>query len=804
MGVNKNFVVKNGLEVADGLLFTDADNNVVGVGSTVPDSNYIFHVTGGIGATTLNVSSQTTSNTITATTSVTVGTAVTVNPGGLNAPTGVVTASSFVGTLTGDVTGTASTAQSLTGSPSIIVGISTISGFVFNSGIVTSSTAGVATYYGKFIGDVSEATGLTAAPGGNDTEIQYNNLDSTTQGAAYFVYNKTTNSVGIGTSVATNTLTVTGSGTSTTNLRVTGVSTFVGTVTANGLVDIDGHTELDDVNVSGIITAASASVTNLSGTIGTVTTLGSTNGTITNLSGTIGTVTTLGSTNGTITNLNFTNLSGTIGTVTTLNSTNETITNLSGTIGTVTTLNSTNGTVTNIEGTSLNYTGFGTVGVVTVTTSLTVGAGATINGSGLVVSGLSTFTSGSGSVTAGSGTTSVLIVEGNSKVSGSVSFSLNPDIFGIPDANHLQFEADHIYGTDRTLAYIGFSTQYNRHQIEWTPGYSGSAAYGIKFTLKHPTLAFLDETWASIYRTSTTLTPLTISYDSYGSGNALTVNNSSGNDALVVTSTGDVNINPDADPNIDVSIYGKYSSLNASVRVDADTISQLIQVGVSTNNEITINDGNIVLKGDGTADSGELRAYTHYSDSDYQSPVAHVLQSNVSGPTLVIENSRNDNAYDGLRIAFSDYAADDNTATFIECIDSSATRMIVYSDGDVWTADAGTLSSDETLKENIVDATPKLDDVMKLKVRNYNWIEEFSPNQHDKKMIGFIAQEFEEVFPGLVSEHDISPDKENPNFKKGIKEAKLIPILTKALQEAVERIENLETELAALKSALGE
>jgi hypothetical protein len=35
MAVNKAFVVKNGLEVADNLLF--ANNNKVGIGTTIPD-----------------------------------------------------------------------------------------------------------------------------------------------------------------------------------------------------------------------------------------------------------------------------------------------------------------------------------------------------------------------------------------------------------------------------------------------------------------------------------------------------------------------------------------------------------------------------------------------------------------------------------------------------------------------------------------------------------------------------------------------------------------------------------------------
>ena len=50
---------------------------------------------------------------------------------------------------------------------------------------------------------------------------------------------------------------ITGQVTLNNNLSVTGVSTFAGLVDANGGLDVLGHSELDNVNVSGIITAAS-------------------------------------------------------------------------------------------------------------------------------------------------------------------------------------------------------------------------------------------------------------------------------------------------------------------------------------------------------------------------------------------------------------------------------------------------------------------------------------------------------------------------------------------------------------------
>ena len=49
MAVNKNFVVKNGLEVNDNLLVADTNSQKVGIGTSV--SSYNLHVLGGIGET---------------------------------------------------------------------------------------------------------------------------------------------------------------------------------------------------------------------------------------------------------------------------------------------------------------------------------------------------------------------------------------------------------------------------------------------------------------------------------------------------------------------------------------------------------------------------------------------------------------------------------------------------------------------------------------------------------------------------------------------------------------------------------
>ena len=58
MAVNKNFVVKNGIEVNTSLILANADTNRVGIGTTTAE--YVLHVNGGIGATDVLVSGFTT------------------------------------------------------------------------------------------------------------------------------------------------------------------------------------------------------------------------------------------------------------------------------------------------------------------------------------------------------------------------------------------------------------------------------------------------------------------------------------------------------------------------------------------------------------------------------------------------------------------------------------------------------------------------------------------------------------------------------------------------------------------------
>jgi hypothetical protein len=168
----------------------------------------------------------------------------------------------------------------------------------------------------------------------------------------------------------------------------------------------------------------------------------------------------------------------------------------------------------------------------------------------------------------------------------------------------------------------------------------------------------------------------------------------------------------------------------------------------------------------------------------------HELRSNNSNSySLVVQHSASSNPY-GLGIFFTASSPNSTNFEFIYCEDTTQSKFIVWSNGSVInrTGSYGTIS-DIKFKENVVDATPKLDDILKLKVRNFNLIGE------EQKQIGFIAQEFEEVFPSMV---DVSIDKETEEEYKSIKTSVLIPMLVKAIQEQQEQINQLKNQINQL------
>lgn len=130
-------------------------------------------------------------------------------------------------------------------------------------------------------------------------------------------------------------------------------------------------------------------------------------------------------------------------------------------------------------------------------------------------------------------------------------------------------------------------------------------------------------------------------------------------------------------------------------------------------------------------------------------------------------------------------------------------RMILNSGGalSTTTGSLGTISSDLRLKKNVTDATSKLDDILSLRVVNF----EYKNEDKNGKQLGFIAQEFEKVFPSLVTNADSRKYDTKGNVisgyedEKGLKVGLDFAVFTKAIQEQQTIIEDLKARIEKLE-----
>jgi hypothetical protein len=193
------------------------------------------------------------------------------------------------------------------------------------------------------------------------------------------------------------------------------------------------------------------------------------------------------------------------------------------------------------------------------------------------------------------------------------------------------------------------------------------------------------------------------------------------------------------------------------------------------------------------------------------------VRASVAGTVVEVRNERNAASGDyGFVTVLGSNAINTNSYHYIAGTIGGADRLYIYGNGNVVNVNNsyGSLS-DIKLKENIQDASPKLDDLMKVKVRNYNLIGE------ETKQIGVIAQELEEVFPSMVDESEDFEDVEVPQLDeegnevlneedevvttkekvskgtttKSVKYSVFVPMLIKAIQELKAEIDSLKNQI---------
>ena len=104
-------------------------------------------------------------------------------------------------------------------------------------------------------------------------------------------------------------------------------------------------------------------------------------------------------------------------------------------------------------------------------------------------------------------------------------------------------------------------------------------------------------------------------------------------------------------------------------------------------------------------------------------------------------------------------------------------------------------TSDNRLKENIVDADTVLDKISAVKVRAFDWKEDKLHSEY-----GFIAQELYKVFPDAVGKGDDAEDLTDPKGTWQVEYGRLTPMLLKAIQELKVIVDAQAVRIAALES----
>ena len=315
MAVNKNFVVKNGLEVNNDLILANATNSRVGIGTSVPQ--YTLHANGGIGATTLHVSGVSTFLSDVRITGVT----TLASAGGITTTGGDFYVGGDLYVLDDVVY------DEVTGRHLDITGVGTINRVVVSKDILVSA-ASTFVGFATFTNNVHVGGGATV---GGDLDvvgdISFQNVSGT-----YI------NITGVGTITRLNSTNVNVSGASTftgigtfvdslyvgKDIQVAGASTFTGITTFGNSVYVDKDVNIGagatvvgtltvggDLNVTGDLSYDEVTGRNINITgVGTITRLNTTD---------------IVSTSSTITRLNWTDAVGTSATITRLNATDAVV-----------------------------------------------------------------------------------------------------------------------------------------------------------------------------------------------------------------------------------------------------------------------------------------------------------------------------------------------------------------------------------------------------------------------------------------------------------------------------------------------
>lgn len=192
------------------------------------------------------------------------------------------------------------------------------------------------------------------------------------------------------------------------------------------------------------------------------------------------------------------------------------------------------------------------------------------------------------------------------------------------------------------------------------------------------------------------------------------------------------------------------------------------------------------------SNSDNIDFYTQYSDIDGANLKLSIQENGLSNANWLIRNYSNEPGF---------YASSDNWGY----LGRPDTRIFKVHAGTYYGNNTSIQSlSDRSLKTNVQPLSQGMSSLMQLRPVSYDFIPEklFPTKEAREKMIdkdiygqmGLIAQEVEEVFPGLI--RDV--EKEDGTVLKTVGYSGLIPVMVKAMQEQQQEIEALKAAVEKL------
>ena len=264
----------------------------------------------------------------------------------------------------------------------------------------------------------------------------------------------------------------------------------------------------------------------------------------------------------------------------------------------------------------------------------------------------------------------------------------------------------------------------------------------------------------------------TNSPSSYTSGDQLVVASTSGNGQM--TLAGADNANP--------TLQFRRVSTPSTVRgfIQYDNTSEWMRFATNGSERMRIDSSGNLLVGTPSINSAERLS---------------VVKANTGGVGIAYFSNTNNSS--GDQVLRSSLGANANNTSSYHFVGNTGTdKIYIFGNGNIQNVNNsyGALS-DLKLKENIIDATPKLEKLNQVRIVNFNMIGD------GQKQIGVIAQELEQVFPSLIDE---TPDRDAEGndigtVTKSVKYSVFVPMLIKAIQEQQAIITQLQADVAALK-----